>query len=83
VVAARLGGNWLMLDNRHMAMVEDKRVRRYRPVFLVDRDGVKLYSDTPSIAEGWRGAEPNPALGNKLISSSTLKLGRRERRCAF
>ena len=57
VVAARLDGNWLMLDNRHMAMVEDKRVRRYRPVFLVDRDGVKLYSDTPSIAEGWRGAE--------------------------
>ena len=57
VVAARLDGNWLMLDNRHMAMVEDQRVRRYRPVFLVDRDGVKLYSDTPSIAEGWRGAE--------------------------
>ena len=46
-----------MLDNRHMVMVEDKRVRRYRPVFLVDRDGVKLYSGTPSIAEGWRGAE--------------------------
>ncbi len=57
VVAARLDGNWLMLDNRHMVMVEDKRVRRYRPVFLVDRDGVKLYSGTPSIAEGWRGAE--------------------------
>src|SRR6266478_6778177 len=31
VVAARLDGNWLTLDNR--------------PVFLVDRDGVKLYSD--------------------------------------
>jgi hypothetical protein len=57
VVAARLDGNWLMLDDRHMAMVEDKRVLLYRPVFLVDRDGVKLYSDTPSIAEGWRGAE--------------------------
>ena len=57
VVAARLDGNWLMLDNRHMGMVEDQRVRRYRPVFLVDRHGVKLYSGTPSIAEGWRGAE--------------------------
>ena len=57
VVAARLDGNWLMLDNRHMILVEDHDVRRYRPVFLVDRDGVKLYSDTPSIAEGWRGAE--------------------------
>jgi predicted transglutaminase-like cysteine proteinase len=57
VVAARLDGNWLMLDNRHMTMVEDKRVRRYRPVFLADRDGVKLYSDTQYLAEGWRGAE--------------------------
>ena len=59
VVAVRLDGNWLTLDNRHMAMVEDHDVRRYRhrPVFLLDRDGVKFYSDTPSIAEGWRGAE--------------------------
>jgi predicted transglutaminase-like cysteine proteinase len=59
VVAARLDGNWLTLDNRHMAMVEDHDVRRYRhrPVFLLDRDGVKFYSDTPSIAEGWRRAE--------------------------
>jgi predicted transglutaminase-like cysteine proteinase len=57
VVAARLDGNWLMLDNRHMVMVEDQQVRRYRPVFLVDRDGVKLYSDAPSIAAGWRGGE--------------------------
>src|SRR6266849_2973254 len=57
VVAARLDGNWLMLDNRHMAMVEDHDVRRYRPVFLVDRDGVKLYSDTPSTSEASRGYE--------------------------
>jgi predicted transglutaminase-like cysteine proteinase len=57
VVAARLDGNWLMLDNRHMVLVEDQLVRRYRPVFLIDRDGVKLYSNTPYLAEGWRGAE--------------------------
>ena len=57
VVAARLDGNWLMLDNRHMVMVEDQQVRRYRPVFLVDRAGVKLYSDTPYLAEGSRGPE--------------------------
>ena len=57
VVAARLDGNWLMLDNRHMVMVEDQQVRRYRPVFLVDRDGVKLYSDTPYLAEASRGPE--------------------------
>ena len=58
VVAARLDGHWLTLDNRRMAMVEDDDVRRYRrPVFMLDRYGVKFYSDTPSIAEGWRRAE--------------------------
>ena len=57
VVAARLDGNWLMLDNRHMAMVEDHDLRRYRPVFLVDRNGVKLYSDTAPSFEASRGYE--------------------------
>jgi len=57
VVAARLDGNWLMLDNRHMVMVEDHDVRRYRPIFLVDRDGVKVYSDAPSTFEASRGHE--------------------------
>ena len=40
VVAARLDGNWLMLDNLHMVMVEDRRVRAYHPVFLINHDGV-------------------------------------------
>jgi predicted transglutaminase-like cysteine proteinase len=55
VVAARLDGNWLMLDNRHMAMVEDHHVRGYRPVFLLDHDGVKFYSDMPSTSDASRG----------------------------
>ena len=57
VVAARLDGHWLMLDNRHMVLVEDHDVRRYRPIFLVDRDGVKAYSDAPSTFEASRGDE--------------------------
>ncbi len=57
VVAARLDGHWLMLDNRHMVLVEDHDVRRYRPIFLVDRDGVKAYSDAPSTFEASRGYE--------------------------
>jgi Bacterial transglutaminase-like cysteine proteinase BTLCP len=57
VVAARLDGHWLMLDNRHMVLVEDHDVRRYRPLFLVDRDGVKAYSDAPSTFEASRGDE--------------------------
>jgi predicted transglutaminase-like cysteine proteinase len=31
VVAVRLDGKWLMLDN-HMVMVEDRRLRDYHPV---------------------------------------------------
>ena len=53
VVAARLDGHWLTLDNRHMVLVEDHDVRRYRPIFLVDRDGVKAYS--PSTFEASQG----------------------------
>jgi predicted transglutaminase-like cysteine proteinase len=47
VVAARLDGHWLTLDNRRMAMVEDTQVRNYQPTFLIDRDGVKRYQDAP------------------------------------
>jgi len=53
VVAARLDGNWLVLDNRHMVMVEDQQVRHYHPVFLINRDGVKLYSDVPEGSHGF------------------------------
>jgi predicted transglutaminase-like cysteine proteinase len=53
VVAARLDGNWLMLDNLHMAMAGDQQVRDYyRPVFLIDRDGVERYSGASSASGG-------------------------------
>jgi hypothetical protein len=70
-VAARLDLNWLMLDNRHMVMIEDRQVRRYRPLFLVDRDSVKFYSDAAisvrpveNITEGQaeHGVEPEQGL---------------------
>ena len=52
VVAARLDGNWLMLDNRHMVMPEDHQVRKYyRPIFLLDHNGVRRYSGSPSIPD--------------------------------
>jgi predicted transglutaminase-like cysteine proteinase len=54
VVAARLDGNWLILDSRHFVMSEDQQVQDYyRPVFVIDHDGVKRYS-----GEGARGLEP-------------------------
>jgi predicted transglutaminase-like cysteine proteinase len=57
VVAARLDGTWLMLDNGHMAMIEDRHVREHRPVFVIDHDGVKRYSDAPASSEGAREHE--------------------------
>ena len=48
VVAARLDGNWLILDNRHMAMVEDRQMPNFQPVFLIGHDGVKSYIDPSS-----------------------------------
>src|SRR5947209_10983271 len=43
ITAARLDGSWLTLDNRRMAMVEDVYLGNYRPIFLVDAEGVKSY----------------------------------------
>jgi predicted transglutaminase-like cysteine proteinase len=53
VVAARLDGNWLMLDNRHMVMPEDYQVRKYyRPIFLIDHNGVRRYSSSSPTSDG-------------------------------
>jgi hypothetical protein len=45
ITAARLDGSWLTLDNRRMAMVEDVHLSNYRPIFLIDAEGVKSYRD--------------------------------------
>ena len=50
VAAARLDGHWLTLDNRRMAMVEDAYVRNYRPLFVIDQQGVMQYADAPLLA---------------------------------
>src|SRR5258708_6203026 len=50
VAAVRLDGHWLMLDNRHMAMVEDSYVRNYQPLFVIGPSGVMRYDATPLLA---------------------------------
>ncbi|QOZ72656.1 transglutaminase-like cysteine peptidase [Bradyrhizobium arachidis] len=47
VVAAKLDGHWLMLDNRRMAMVEDDAARSYRPLFVLYQTAVMKYVDEP------------------------------------
>lgn len=41
VVAARVDGEWLLLDNRTLTLVRDKDLRRAIPMFVLDRQGVR------------------------------------------
>jgi predicted transglutaminase-like cysteine proteinase len=52
VVSARLDGHWLLLDNRRMAMVEDVSLLNHQPLFAIDHDGVRQYTDAPVMADG-------------------------------
>ena len=49
VVAARLDGRWLILDNRRMAMVEDIDASELQPMFALDDAGVRQFG-TPVTA---------------------------------
>jgi predicted transglutaminase-like cysteine proteinase len=43
VVAVRLEGSWVMLDNRSQTLVNDGEMRWTTPLFEIDRDGVKQF----------------------------------------
>ena len=51
VVAARLDGRWLTLDNRRMAMIEDSSIMSFRPSFVIDERGVSKYVDALPVTE--------------------------------
>jgi predicted transglutaminase-like cysteine proteinase len=46
VVAARLNGDWIILDNRWLTLVEDSEMRRTVPLFVLDQTGVKQFART-------------------------------------
>jgi predicted transglutaminase-like cysteine proteinase len=46
VVAARLDGKWIVLDNRRLILVEDVEMRGIVPLFVLDHDGVKQFAPT-------------------------------------
>ncbi|MFB6446913.1 transglutaminase-like cysteine peptidase [Bradyrhizobium tunisiense] len=48
VVAAKLNGRWLMLDNRRMAMIEDNAAQGYQPLFTLYQSAVMKYVDEPA-----------------------------------
>jgi len=42
VVAARVDGRWLILDNRHMNLLTDMQVRNVTPLLALSSDGESL-----------------------------------------
>jgi predicted transglutaminase-like cysteine proteinase len=56
VVAARLDGIWLMLDNRRLVLLPDVDMPRVRPLFALDDSGVKQFAPTD-----FAGADDVPA----------------------
>jgi len=48
VVAARFNGDWIILDNRWLTLVEGSEMRRTVPLFVLDQTGVKQFALTPT-----------------------------------
>lgn len=44
VVGVRQNGHWLMLDNRHEVLIEQKDSWHFAPLFALDQQGVKLFA---------------------------------------
>jgi predicted transglutaminase-like cysteine proteinase len=58
VVAVRLDGAWIILDNRWLPLVRDREMPRARPLFVLDDNGVRRFvapgpiAKLPEIAPG-------------------------------
>jgi predicted transglutaminase-like cysteine proteinase len=44
VLAARLDGHWLILDNRRSELIEDSDVSSFTPLFAINQHGVHLFA---------------------------------------
>ena len=44
VLAARLDGRWLILDNRFSALMEDSEAKSLTPLFAINHEGVHLFA---------------------------------------
>ena len=53
VVAARLDGDWIVLDNRRLTLVEDSQTRQMVPLFVLGQTGVREFAlTTTAVGEG-------------------------------
>lgn len=73
VLAARLDGRWLLLDNRFSTLTEDSEASRFTPLFAINHQGVQLfaapYAKRPLLAAE---VEASPAAaGNGILGEWT------------
>ncbi len=87
VLAARLDGRWLILDNRWAGLREDNGELNFTPLFAINHDGVHLFAKpyakaVPLAAEAapaaagseWAGSEPAEAVGGGSLGTLPLLL---------
>ncbi len=48
IAAVHIDDGWVLLDNRWLALVDDDKMRRMVPLFVIDHDGVRTYLRSPA-----------------------------------
>jgi predicted transglutaminase-like cysteine proteinase len=61
VVAARVDGQWLILDNRHLALVRDTDMVGSIPKFVLDEDGIRRFVPSNRAGQGPSAGRSSPA----------------------
>lgn len=78
VLAARLDGRWLLLDNRFSTLMVDSDAARFTPLFAIDHQGVHLFA-APYARRPLAGddvaAAPAAATGSQAVGIDTPAAG--------
>jgi predicted transglutaminase-like cysteine proteinase len=61
VVAARVDGQWLILDNRRLALVRDTKMVGSIPKFVLDEDGTRRFIPSNRAGQGPSAGPSSPA----------------------
>jgi hypothetical protein len=79
VVGVRENGRWLMLDNRHEVLIEQKDAWFLSPLYALDQQGVKLFAapfrNPPATSTMTAGVNP----ANLITPATTERNGNTSR----
>jgi len=75
VLAVRHDGRWLVLDNRWDAMTETGELPRFRPLFAIDDQGVKLFAAPYAALRGTPDDDAGPTSRDPAFSEWKLRGG--------